>query len=319
MILTGNYPLFAIVGGSTKSGTTSVYHYLKSHPEVCVSSLKETRYFLDDDYPLPAKYHFSRDGIRRYLSYFHDPDRVKKVWVEVTPDYLYSSGTPGSIKRTLPEPKIIFLLREPVSRVMSWYRFALQNGFIDPEITPDEYVQRQLDGKASRQQCWLTVEQGRYSDYLAEWFVFFRPEDVKIIFFEELVTDPLGQMKSLAEFLGIFPDYYNSFDFQPYNQTVSVRFPKLHHTYRRVQRLVKGLIFPYPKVYAVLRDIRRSGLEPLYTKINRQSTAPEFQFSLVTLQALYEYYGPSNEKLVKMVNRSLPNAWAIPEGSGVSV
>lgn len=315
---TGDFPLFAIVGGSTKSGTTSLYHYLKSHPEVCVSGMKETRYFLDDSYPLSAKFRFSRDGIESYLSYFHDPDREKKIWVEITPDYLYSPGTPKSIKSTLPRSKIIFLLREPVSRVMSWYRFALQNGLIDPAITPDEYVQWQLAGKAPHQQCWFAVEQGRYADYLEKWLVFYNPEDVKIIFFEELVSDPVGQMKSLAAFLSIDPDYYHGFDFQPYNQTVSVRFPKLHNAYRGVQLLVRRFVFPYPKVHAVLRGIR-AGLEPLYARVNRQSDAPDFQFSQATLQALYEYYNPSNIKLVKIINRSLPMTWKIHEEIGVSV
>lgn len=308
MPLMGDFPLFAIIGGSTKSGTTSLYHYLKSHPEVCVSGIKETRYFLDEDYPLTAKYRYGRDGIESYFTYFNDPAREKKVWVEVTPDYLYSPGTPGSIIETLPRSKTIFILREPVSRVMSWYRFALQNGMIDPKITADEYVQRQLDCEAPRIQCWLAVEQGRYAHYLNEWFAHFRSEDIKLIFFEELTADPLQQMKSLAEFIGIHPEYYNGFDFKLYNQTVSVRFPKLHNAYKRVQLIVRRLVFPHPKVHTFFRGLR-AGIEPLYARLNQQSAAPDFRLSQGTFQALCDYYTPWNEMLVKLINRPLPLSW----------
>ena len=37
-------PNFLLVG-TTKSGTTSLYHYLKQHPEVYMSEMKEPRFF----------------------------------------------------------------------------------------------------------------------------------------------------------------------------------------------------------------------------------------------------------------------------------
>ena len=308
MRLAGDFPLFAIVGGSTKSGTTSLYHYLKAHPEVCVSNIKETRFFLDEGYPLSAKYRYQRDGIEKYLSYFHDPTRAKKVWIEVTPDYLYSPGTPLVIKRTLPESKIIFLLGEPVSRVISWYRFALQNGMIGSEITPAEYIQRQLNGKIPLLQCWFAVEQGRYAYYLKNWFEFYKPEEIKIVFFEVFASDPGGQMFSLAEFLGIDLKYYRTYDFRLYNKTVSVRSPRLHRSYKKVQSMIRLIVFPYPKIHSFLREFR-STIDPLYAHLNRHSEGPKFQLDQGLLQSLVEYYQPSNEALEALINRSLPPSW----------
>ena len=46
---------YLIIGGTTKAGTTSLHAYLSDHPQVCASSIKETRFFLDRDYPLEAK------------------------------------------------------------------------------------------------------------------------------------------------------------------------------------------------------------------------------------------------------------------------
>ena len=56
---------YIIIGGTTKAATTSLYFYLADHPNVCASNIKETRFFLDADYPLPVKYRLE-DGLEKY-------------------------------------------------------------------------------------------------------------------------------------------------------------------------------------------------------------------------------------------------------------
>lgn len=51
---------FGIIGGGSKAGTTSVFNYLADHPEICAADAKETRFFLDADYPLPSKLRYAR-------------------------------------------------------------------------------------------------------------------------------------------------------------------------------------------------------------------------------------------------------------------
>ena len=46
---------FLIIAGASKAGTTSVFNYLANHPQICASVAKETRFFLDLDYPLPSE------------------------------------------------------------------------------------------------------------------------------------------------------------------------------------------------------------------------------------------------------------------------
>jgi len=52
---------FLIIGGTSKAGTTSLYTYLADHPQICPSALKETRFFLDSDYPLPVSRCFNEN------------------------------------------------------------------------------------------------------------------------------------------------------------------------------------------------------------------------------------------------------------------
>ena len=178
---------FLIIGGTTKAATTSLYYYLADHPSVCVSTLKETRFFIDEDYPvspLGAKW---ADGIDKYEEFFNNCPNIGCLRVEATPDYLYSSGTPKKIKKSLPNAKLLFILREPVSRLISWYKFAKQKAHISEQMSFDEYVEKQLKGgqfeKAKQaklessqnnfipQYYFLSaLEQGCYSTYLQQYF-----------------------------------------------------------------------------------------------------------------------------------------------------
>lgn len=62
--------LYLIIGGTTKAGTTSIFRYLSAHPDVCASSLKETRFFLDKDYPLPSTNRFNGSNLECYRVFF---------------------------------------------------------------------------------------------------------------------------------------------------------------------------------------------------------------------------------------------------------
>src|SRR5436190_2707494 len=131
---------FLIIGGTTKAATTSLYFYLKEHPQVCVASMKETRFFLDKNYPLDIHLTIEK-GISNYYDYFKKAEN--KLKIDITPDYLYCENTALSIKENLKNVKLVFILREPVSRMVSWYKFAMQNGFLHQHCLFQEYIDLQ--------------------------------------------------------------------------------------------------------------------------------------------------------------------------------
>src|SRR6266513_2759700 len=93
---------FLIIGGTSKAGTTSVFNYLTNHPQIC-SFTKETRFFLDTDYPLPSDKRYEKNGPEAYLSFFESGGyQPSENWrLEATPDYLYSPSTAHAIRKTL--------------------------------------------------------------------------------------------------------------------------------------------------------------------------------------------------------------------------
>ena len=153
---------YLIVGGTTKAATTSLFAYLADHPAICAATYKETRFFLSSDYPLPSKYRY-KGNIEEYNVLFSDSDETQ-LRMESTPDYLYCEEARERIATSLPYAKLAFSLREPISRLISWYRFAKQIGKLPQTLNFDAYVESLFatanDDKKTEEQHLQTLQQG---------------------------------------------------------------------------------------------------------------------------------------------------------------
>jgi hypothetical protein len=134
-----------IVIGAAKCGTTSLHEYLDEHPEISMSREKELHFFVDGK-------NWGR-GLAWYESHF---DSAAPVRGESSPGYsafpLYR-GVPERMAETIPEAKLIYLVRDPVQRIVSHYTHrtvnwpemgTLEEALADPHIrewlvTPSRY------------------------------------------------------------------------------------------------------------------------------------------------------------------------------------
>ncbi len=147
--------LHFLVPGFSKCGTTSLFKYFEFHPEICACRMKESRFFLDAAYLMQAA---GRDhGDQEYGSLFNGCPE-KSTGLEATPDYLYSENAARRIKNELEDVRMVFILRDPIDRLISWYRFAKMNGLISKEQSIDEYVSVQrfaCDGPTLEESTFL--------------------------------------------------------------------------------------------------------------------------------------------------------------------
>ena len=106
-----------IIAGTNKSGTTAVFRYLGDHPAVILSKFKESEFFLT---PIENR---KGDVRERYQSQFLGNDSEPKLFVEATPQYLHGGITIANrIGSVFPDAKILFVLRNPADRVISYFR-----------------------------------------------------------------------------------------------------------------------------------------------------------------------------------------------------
>ena len=181
-----------IVFGTRKAGTTSIYHYLAQHPEVYMSSLKGTRYFMyDPDNPeegenLPVR------SLEQYSSFFAESAREGIAAVgEVSPSYMHSETAARRIQETLPNVKLVASLRNPVDKVYSQFQMDMRR------LPKSERIQLTCEN-AER---WYGA--GLYFKHLKAYYQRFPRDQIKIYLFEDWIKNPSGMIADLYRFLEI--------------------------------------------------------------------------------------------------------------------
>lgn len=312
---------YLIIGGTTKAATTSLFSYLSDHPSISAASYKETRFFLSSDYPLPSKYRFNGD-VEKYNLLFSD-SQDNQIRLESTPDYLYCSSALERISELLPNAKLVFSLREPISRLVSWYRFAIQIGRLPNSLSIDEYVERLFeiaDGKqgfdhtqqfgvdskrnSDQAQFMQVLPQGRYTTYLKCYLDRLGNNRVHTFFYEDLSINPLDVMKDLCEFADLDSTFFNDYIFQVTNRTETMRNPEFHQKYRSFRFRVRRWTHNKPVIHKTLQAMRR-GFEPLYLRLNTRS-AESVTLSDDTQKRLVDYYRPDVDDLALLLGKQPP-------------
>lgn len=316
----GDYQ-YLIVGGTTKAATTSLFTYLADHPAVCAASYKETRFFLDKAYPLPSKYRYDAD-VEVYNLLFSECGE-NQLRLESTPDYLYCPAACERIATFLPKAKLVFSLREPISRLISWYRFAKQIGRLPQTLNFDGYIELLFDIATSKEtkktidpedtkhtenivheQHLQTLQQGCYATYLKEYLECFDRERIHTLFYEDLSTDPLKVLRDVCHFAGIDRDFYKDYAFKVANRTETMRNAEVHRKYRSFRFQVRQWTHNRPLIHRSLRGIKQA-IEPLYLRLN---TRPNENVSISeeTQDRLINYYKHDVLELAELIGRKPP-------------
>ncbi len=199
-------PDFLIIGAK-KCGTTALYSYLTQHPRI-VPALKKEIYFFNAYY---------QRGTLWYRSHF--PTRGAKgdgLTGEATPDYLYHPHCAQRIRDTLPQVKLLAILRNPVDRAYSFYNHNLRAGL--ETLTFEEAVaseEERLAADADKVEAGefgfdfmhhSYLSRGIYVDQLKHWEKFFPREQLHVLRTEDLYERPEEMLRAAFAFLGL--DYH---------------------------------------------------------------------------------------------------------------
>ncbi len=281
---------YIIIGGSTKCATSSVFMYLADHPSVSRSKLKESRFFWTGEYPLKKEQVNYLDGIEKYDQLFEDKAGAT-FRLEATPDYLYSSKTAQLIHENLKKVKLIFIFRDPVSRIISWYKFARQLNLITSDVSIDDYILAQLNATNSNPPQYMrAVEQCRYQHYLEDYQRIFGTDDILVLKYEDLSKHPIEATHKVCTFLGIDESFYNTYDFKIVNQSVNIKNAGLYHGYRQMQKVLRRK-FKHTVPEVIRKPISRlfKGVDNMYLR-NASSDWGEIKISRDVLAQLNSYF-----------------------------
>jgi len=177
--------------GAAKCGTGSIHRYLGEHPEVFVSPIKETNFFIEDGQRSPRK---RVRSMRAYERQFAAVEQETAVG-EYSPQYMNHPSAATRIAATLPDANLLVSLRCPADRAFSAWAGRACSGV---ERRPAEVALRPGNPY---------VDDGFYLQRLAPYLKLFPREHIKVLVFEEFAADPAATMAGLYRFLGAEPGF----------------------------------------------------------------------------------------------------------------
>jgi len=293
------YPNFFIVGAA-KSGTSSLYEYLKQHPEIYMSLEKEPLFFLPHDQVVNHKY----KKWDNYISLFQNVNNEKAIGEASTP-YLYYHESAKKIKNTFPNSKIIILLRNPVEMSFSLYLHALRMGAeelpFDKAIEVEEerindpnFIYKSKTHHAGR----YYLSRAKYYRQVKNYLDIFDKDKVMIILFEDLKTKPVETCKQVFSFLGVDPTFVPEI--------------KIHNPSLVPKSFYLNRIFRYSKIFNTLlkliipRDSKRLEVKEKIIHMNLTSQKKISIDPELEKQLLHLFLDDIN-KLEKLLNVDLSN------------
>ncbi|HEX3530156.1 MAG TPA: GrpB family protein [Thermoanaerobaculia bacterium] len=197
-------PDFFIVG-APRCGTTSMYAYLRQHPQIHVSVHKEPHFFGSDLTPLPGAV---RDEAL-YLSLFAGAgDRPRAG--ESSVHYLSSRRAPFEIRDYAPAARIIVLLREPLAMAHSLYSLYTRTSNEDLATfeealaaEPERRAGRRLPAGVYFPEGLQYTAEALHAEKVERWLEVFGREQVLCLLFDDFVRDTAAVYRKTLEFLGV--------------------------------------------------------------------------------------------------------------------
>lgn len=292
-----NAPDFLVVG-TGKAGTTSLHYYLKEHPKIVLPrDTKETLFFHIVSNPNKTQLKYNHDAITDPDTYFEQFSGTTEGQVcgEICPSYMfYYKYAIDNIKRYHPnwkDLKIIFILREPVSKVLSQYNFvknnlraqnvplrealALEKQYVNPDTVLGDL---------------MYVDSTMYYQQVKAYMDNF--DQVKVFFYEDLKKNAQSFLDQILEYLDVEPLELKLAQPVVYNKTVQTLKPKnrkVGQIYTAIKKLIPNAV-KYRMPF--LKNMMDKGI---YRK----------EEDLAMQKELKEFFKPQVKKLEKLLDRDL--------------
>ena len=268
----------AIGLGAEKCGSTSLYYYLRAHPEIGVQRRKETLFFADN-------FHRGLDWYRRQF-----PDGARTLFEAHGGNYTkYPTirEVPERIHSVLPEARFVYIVRDPIERIVSRWIHHYSNGDENQSL---EDALAELDGNRY-------VVPTLYFEQLERYLRLFPADRFHIFTTEEMRQERMATLRRLFRFLGV-DESFESAEFSV-SRHVSAMKRRNNRLGMLIQRTVGDRVAG--RLHGRARHLFKRAL---YTPVSRPIPRP--QPSAALRRRLRDYFAPDVRRLEEFTGRRFP-------------
>ncbi|QDV12563.1 Sulfotransferase domain protein [Rosistilla oblonga] len=229
------YKCNLIVPGFAKCGTSSLHEYLDQHPRIQMSRPKEPHHFaFADKYARGADIH---------NKLFKNSQNDTMCFGDSSTSYAVWEPAISRIAEVLDEPKAIVLIRHPIERLLSHYRwmYRIGNETERLETAVRQEIENGYDINCHRRGCYpWYLRHSQYSTFCPTICEKLGKENTLFIKTSILSKNPEAVFKKIFRFIEVpnhpinFRSLHNTTDSQS-----PIVPPKLREQYSRVPRILR--------------------------------------------------------------------------------
>jgi Sulfotransferase domain len=240
-----------LVIGAGKCGTTSLHRYLAAHPRIHMAEAKELRFFQDPGY---------RAKLDEYATFFDGSAPVRGESSAIYTLYPLAPGVPERVRATIPDVRLIYLVRDPIERTVSHFVERRAHGWHRGESLEDALGD-------PTDPFNLYVAPSKYATQLERYMKHFPRDQIMVVEQTDLLSRRRETLRALFGFLGVDEDFWSA----RYEERHNLGVNKVRWTYtgRRLVRsrmagAARSLLPPKARnaLYAPVRRMTTRKLEP---------------------------------------------------------
>lgn len=204
-----------LVIGAQRSGTTYLLSALEAHPQIVTArpGRPEPKVFMSDD--------LAGRGAQWYRDTYFSHRQGEPVLVEKSTSYIEDASAPARVRSVLGAATIVVMLRDPVDRAVSNWRFSTDNGLesrpLAVALAENLEASRPWDPRTTSVSPYAYVERGRFTDYLGPWLARF-PDTTHLVLMDDLVGAD-SALEGVYEAAGVDPGFRPGTYGRPVNQS----------------------------------------------------------------------------------------------------
>jgi hypothetical protein len=179
-----------IIIGAPKCGTSSMHFYLGQHPQIYMSQPKELNFFL-------LEKNWDKGEIW-YRSHFKKQAMIRGESSPMYSNAFQFSDVPERMNRLIPDARLIYLVRDPIQRIISHYIHSTALGKTSESI---EECLKSPDNNY--------VQYSQYYIQLKHYLKYYSLSQICIITSEDLYNSRYETLQKVFRFLEVEPFYYS--------------------------------------------------------------------------------------------------------------
>lgn len=272
------YPDFIYIGAG-KCGSTSLFNYIGQHPDVFLCPKKETFYFINEQARSNLVPWGAITKLEDYLDLFEKaPEGC--VTGEISTNYYAYPESAELIKASIPDVKLIALLRNPAERAFSEYQMHARNGhekrpFSDILEAHEKYVKR-----------------GFYYAELKPFFDVFDHQNIRVLLYDDFVQNPQDLIRQIFAFIGVEESFVPDMSVRgregglPKNQALHQLLNK-KNILRSVASKILKLVLPLSKRQEIRSKMIKGNMQKqTLSSQDRQALIQIYREDILSLQSM---------------------------------